>query len=113
MTARPKCAVGGMLADPTRYRASAMCGHVIVGGKLCGYAGDCEHQRKPEPEAAKPVMLDLQRHSRFSVNRARFVKSKTPVAQAGQTLRRCLGCGADHAYNADGTPDGGALPCVD
>ncbi|GHC72931.1 hypothetical protein GCM10007320_09160 [Pseudorhodoferax aquiterrae] len=37
--ARPQCAVGGM------FRPGVMCGSVIVGGKLCGFAGDCTHKR--------------------------------------------------------------------
>ena len=34
-----KCAVGGMI------QRGAMCGSVIVGGKLCGHNGTCKHQR--------------------------------------------------------------------
>ena len=62
-------------------------------------------QNVPE---AKPSTL--QRTGRTTVNRARYV-TRDAAEAACQTLRRCLGCGADHAYNADGTPDGGALPC--
>lgn len=36
--ARPQCAVGGMI------RPGAMCGSVIVGGRLCGFPGDCPHK---------------------------------------------------------------------
>jgi hypothetical protein len=36
---KPACAVGGMV------RPGAMCSKVIVGGKLCGFTGQCEHQR--------------------------------------------------------------------
>lgn len=35
---RPTCAVGGMV------RPGAMCGAVIVGGKFCGHAGECQHK---------------------------------------------------------------------
>lgn len=35
---KPKCAVNGMV------RPGAMCGSVIVGGKLCGHAGECQHK---------------------------------------------------------------------
>jgi hypothetical protein len=37
---RPKCAVRGAI------RPGAMCGSVIVGGELCGFEGECEHQRR-------------------------------------------------------------------
>lgn len=56
------CAVGGAI------RAGAMCGSVIVGGKLCGFAGKCEHQRprandqpsmSATPTALKSVVSDL------------------------------------------------------
>lgn len=33
-----KCNVRGMIAP------RVMCGNVIVGGKLCGYEGKCEHK---------------------------------------------------------------------
>jgi hypothetical protein len=32
--------------------AGAMCRHVIVGGKHCGYAGACDHKRDAAPCAA-------------------------------------------------------------
>ena len=28
-------------------RPGAICGSVIVGGNLCGYAGECEHKQPP------------------------------------------------------------------
>jgi hypothetical protein len=34
----PGCGVGGMA------RPGAMCGSVIVGGKLCGHDGECQHK---------------------------------------------------------------------
>jgi hypothetical protein len=37
--AKPLCAVQGLI------RRGAMCSQIIVGGKLCGYSGKCEHQR--------------------------------------------------------------------
>lgn len=37
------CAVGGMI------RPGAMCGSVLVGGKLCGHNGPCEHRRVVTP----------------------------------------------------------------
>lgn len=40
------CAVGGMI------RPGAMCGSVIVGGKLCGHNGPCEHRRVVTPNVA-------------------------------------------------------------
>ena len=33
------CTVGGLL------RPGVMCGSVIVGGKLCGHNGECQHKR--------------------------------------------------------------------
>jgi hypothetical protein len=36
---RPQCAVRGLI------QPGAMCGSVIVGGELCGFKGQCEHQR--------------------------------------------------------------------
>lgn len=36
---RPKCGVHGAI------RPGAMCGHVIVGGEHCGFAGECEHKK--------------------------------------------------------------------
>ena len=39
MSERPTCAVQGLI------RRGAMCSQIIVGGKLCGYDGACEHQR--------------------------------------------------------------------
>ena len=39
MRNKPTCAVNGLI------RRGAMCSQVIVGGKLCGYSGKCEHQR--------------------------------------------------------------------
>jgi hypothetical protein len=44
---RPTCAVGGMV------RPGAMCGAVIVGGKLCGHAGECQH-KVPNAEFSGP-----------------------------------------------------------
>ena len=35
---KPVCKVGGLIG------ARAMCGYVIVGGKYCGYSGDCPHK---------------------------------------------------------------------
>lgn len=35
---RPTCKVHGMI------RRGAMCGHVIVGLKYCGFGGDCPHK---------------------------------------------------------------------
>ena len=35
---RPLCAVRGLI------RPGAMCGSVIVGGKLCGFDGACPHK---------------------------------------------------------------------
>lgn len=35
----PGCAVGGML-----HGGRAVCGSVIVGGKLCGHDGECQHK---------------------------------------------------------------------
>lgn len=40
---KPECAVHGMV------RPGAMCSKVIVGMKLCGFAGRCEHQRPQQP----------------------------------------------------------------
>lgn len=42
---RPTCAVRGMI------RPMAMCGHVIVGLKFCGYKGDdCPHKVLPKSQ---------------------------------------------------------------
>lgn len=40
---RLRCAVGGMV------KPGAMCGAVIVGGKLCGHPGECQH-KVPNPQ---------------------------------------------------------------
>ena len=40
-----KCAVRGLVMAPLGRTPGAMCGHVITGGKLCGFSGSCEHQR--------------------------------------------------------------------
>lgn len=36
---KSECLVRGLISK------GAMCGHVIVGGRECGYSGDCEHKR--------------------------------------------------------------------
>ena len=45
---KPKCSVRGLIFK------GAMCGHVIVGGRKCGYVGDCEHKRSAS-EATAPA----------------------------------------------------------
>jgi hypothetical protein len=45
MQSKNTCAVGGVLKSPTRAGQGAMCGSIIVGGKLCGFSGECPHQR--------------------------------------------------------------------
>ena len=43
------CAVSGLV------KPRAMCPHIIVGAKACGYSGDCDHQRKQTfPQGEKP-----------------------------------------------------------
>lgn len=43
----PECAVNGLLAPRT------MCGHILVGGKDCGFSGGCPHQvEKTKPATA-------------------------------------------------------------
>ena len=39
------CAVRGLVVAPRGRTPGVMCGHVITGGKLCGFFGQCEHQR--------------------------------------------------------------------
>ena len=39
---KPICKVHGMLAP------QAMCGHVLVGLKYCGFSGNCEHKSTAE-----------------------------------------------------------------
>lgn len=39
------CAVRGLVVAPRGRTPGAMCGHIITGGKLCGFSGKCEHQR--------------------------------------------------------------------
>ncbi|MGB6096404.1 MAG: hypothetical protein WBF95_08915 [Comamonas thiooxydans] len=50
---KKQCAVRGLLASPMRGIPGAMCGHIIVSGKQCGFAGQCEHQREPETNAQR------------------------------------------------------------
>ncbi|PVY68611.1 hypothetical protein C7440_1022 [Pusillimonas noertemannii] len=38
---KPTCAVRGSI------RPGFMCGYVIVGGKYCGYLGECPHKQEP------------------------------------------------------------------
>lgn len=38
MNEKPTCKVGGFI------QPNAMCGHVIVGMKYCGFDGDCRHK---------------------------------------------------------------------
>ena len=38
------------------------------------------------------------------------VKCSTHTSAPTET-KTCLGCGARHPFNADGTPVGGSLPC--
>lgn len=45
---KPQCAVRGLI------RPGAMCSKVIVGGQLCGFKGQCEHQRPATPRATHP-----------------------------------------------------------
>ena len=45
---KPLCAVRGLL-----HGGRAVCGSVI-NAKLCGYEGDCGHQRQQHDEADKP-----------------------------------------------------------
>lgn len=42
---KPTCAVKGLIAP------RAMCGHIIVGLKYCGYSGNCPYKREPEKVA--------------------------------------------------------------
>lgn len=44
-TARPGCAVRGLVAP------RAMCGAVIVGGQFCGSDKPCQHKVLPKPVA--------------------------------------------------------------
>ncbi len=46
---KPECAVRGMV------RPGAMCSKVIVGQQLCGFAGQCEHQRPQQPPPVSGV----------------------------------------------------------
>lgn len=39
---KPTCKVNGMVAP------MAMCGHIIVGMKYCGFTGDCQHKSHAE-----------------------------------------------------------------
>lgn len=39
---KPTCKVHGMI------QPRAMCGHVLVGLKYCGFKGDCEHKSTAE-----------------------------------------------------------------
>jgi hypothetical protein len=55
--AKPLCKVGGMPA-PGR-----MCPKVIVGGKLCGFTGECEHKQvttSPPPRQPWVGLTDEQ-----------------------------------------------------
>lgn len=52
MSEKKQCAVCGLLKAPMSRMPGAMCGHIIVGGKLCGYAGQCQHQRDAAPAPA-------------------------------------------------------------
>lgn len=47
---KPTCAVRGVVYGQTG-RLLGMCRHVIVGNKLCGFAGQCEHQRPADDGA--------------------------------------------------------------
>lgn len=47
-----KCAVKGQI------RPGAMCGSVIIGNKSCGFAGECEHQRKPDHSGEPTEKVD-------------------------------------------------------
>ena len=49
----PPCAVRGLI------QRGAMCSQIIVGGKLCGYSGKCEHQRATPIDADEPDDLCL------------------------------------------------------
>ena len=49
MSEKKQCAVSGLLKAPMPRMPGAMCGYIIVSGKLCDYAGQCEHQRDVEP----------------------------------------------------------------
>lgn len=42
MEEKPVCKVGGMVAP------DAVCSHVIVGMKHCGFKGDCAHKSVAE-----------------------------------------------------------------
>lgn len=48
-----QCAVHGLVVAPRGRMPGAMCGYVITGGKLCGFSGQCEHQREPKTEAQR------------------------------------------------------------
>lgn len=39
------CAVRGLVVAPRGRAPGAMCGHVITGGNLCRFSGQCWHQR--------------------------------------------------------------------
>lgn len=41
MSDKPTCAVRGAI------RPGAMCSRILVGGELCGFAGECEHKIEP------------------------------------------------------------------
>lgn len=42
------CAVRGLVVAPRGRAPGSMCGHVLTGGKLCGFDGQCKHQRTAE-----------------------------------------------------------------
>jgi hypothetical protein len=56
MIDKPTCAVRGVMQGSTG-RVLGMCRHIVVGGKQCGFAGECEHQRKPEPAASGVIVV--------------------------------------------------------
>lgn len=51
---RPTCAVRGSI------RPGAMCSKVIVGGKFCGYAGECPHKVARATSLPKDANHDSQ-----------------------------------------------------
>lgn len=54
---KPMCAVHGMV------RPGAMCSKVIVGMKLCGFSGQCEHQRHADPvKQAEAELQEMREH---------------------------------------------------
>lgn len=102
------CAVRGMLATPSGRGPGAMCAHIKVGGKVCGFDGDCGWQRQPtEPNSmnTQPTPTCDQAFAAIDEKTRQAWVVPTEPASEPQSVT-CVSCGGRFVRNVDGS-----IPC--